>query len=327
MRVRPLRILVQGVRMLASQMAETSGLVPTPWSAQGHSQLGHQLRALTGTGASGSLRPLEGTLVQQLGGRPLSCRAERRQPRIARRVTTRRQADGGPVEGASSSGKGLTATTLREKQSSVAFPQELHSLAPADVSFTERKASLPDSVGAPSSVAQERQGTGGTVDVGHFVETRSTPSASVLDALPVQTSLPSNALLGESAEVLEEATEGDAEGRDSGLTEETALYKIPRTLLSESRKFKIKSAEFIKSSADVSQCPQDGRPEVAVIGRSNVGKSSIINMLTHRKELAQTSKKPGQWEEEDVAPLYHPHFILISGAPGSPNQLNTRALC
>ncbi|MBO7289936.1 MAG: YihA family ribosome biogenesis GTP-binding protein [Bacteroidaceae bacterium] len=56
----------------------------------------------------------------------------------------------------------------------------------------------------------------------------------------------------------------------------------------------IKSAEFVISNSDVRKCPQDGKPEYAFIGRSNVGKSSLINMLTRRKKLAMTSATPGK---------------------------------
>lgn len=56
----------------------------------------------------------------------------------------------------------------------------------------------------------------------------------------------------------------------------------------------IKTAEFIKSSTHNGECPQDGRPEYAFIGRSNVGKSSLINMLTGHSSLAKTSQKPGK---------------------------------
>jgi GTP-binding protein len=57
---------------------------------------------------------------------------------------------------------------------------------------------------------------------------------------------------------------------------------------------KIKTAEFVISNTDVSKCPKDKLPEYAFIGRSNVGKSSLINMLTNHKSLAKTSGKPGK---------------------------------
>jgi len=57
---------------------------------------------------------------------------------------------------------------------------------------------------------------------------------------------------------------------------------------------KIKTAEFIMSNSDVAKCPKHQLPEYAFIGRSNVGKSSLINMLTNHKNLAKTSGKPGK---------------------------------
>ncbi|MDD4427328.1 MAG: ribosome biogenesis GTP-binding protein YihA/YsxC [Paludibacter sp.] len=65
----------------------------------------------------------------------------------------------------------------------------------------------------------------------------------------------------------------------------------------------IKSAEFVISNTDVKKCPDNGLPEYAFIGRSNVGKSSLINMLTNRKGLAMTSSKPGKT-------LLINHFII-----------------
>jgi GTP-binding protein len=57
---------------------------------------------------------------------------------------------------------------------------------------------------------------------------------------------------------------------------------------------KIKSADFVISNTDVAKCPNEPLPEYAFIGRSNVGKSSLINMLTDRKSLAKTSGRPGK---------------------------------
>ena len=56
----------------------------------------------------------------------------------------------------------------------------------------------------------------------------------------------------------------------------------------------IKSAEFVISNTDVRKCPEGNKPEYAFIGRSNVGKSSLINMLTNKKGLAMTSQTPGK---------------------------------
>ena len=56
----------------------------------------------------------------------------------------------------------------------------------------------------------------------------------------------------------------------------------------------IKTAEFVVSNQDVDKCPSNSMPEYAFIGRSNVGKSSLINMLTTRKNLAKTSGRPGK---------------------------------
>ncbi|OIP81171.1 MAG: YihA family ribosome biogenesis GTP-binding protein [Porphyromonadaceae bacterium CG2_30_38_12] len=56
----------------------------------------------------------------------------------------------------------------------------------------------------------------------------------------------------------------------------------------------IKTAEFIISNTDFKKCPESQLPEYAFIGRSNVGKSSLINMLCNRKDLAMTSSKPGK---------------------------------
>ena len=65
----------------------------------------------------------------------------------------------------------------------------------------------------------------------------------------------------------------------------------------------INKSEFTISSADISQCPKDNKHEYAFIGRSNVGKSSLINMLCNHKGLAKTSATPGKT-------LLINHFII-----------------
>ena len=59
-------------------------------------------------------------------------------------------------------------------------------------------------------------------------------------------------------------------------------------------KYDILKSEFVISNTDINLCPDDGKPEYAFIGRSNVGKSSLINMLCGRKKLAMTSARPGK---------------------------------
>jgi len=56
----------------------------------------------------------------------------------------------------------------------------------------------------------------------------------------------------------------------------------------------IKEARFVKSSTGLKGCPRDDLPEYAFVGRSNVGKSSLINMITNRNKLAKTSTTPGK---------------------------------
>ncbi|TVQ74840.1 MAG: YihA family ribosome biogenesis GTP-binding protein [Balneolaceae bacterium] len=57
---------------------------------------------------------------------------------------------------------------------------------------------------------------------------------------------------------------------------------------------RIVKAEYLLSAPDLSVCPDDGKPEICFAGRSNVGKSSVINALTRRKKLAHTSNTPGK---------------------------------
>ena len=68
----------------------------------------------------------------------------------------------------------------------------------------------------------------------------------------------------------------------------------------------IHTAQYISSAPDVKACPKSSLPEYAFIGRSNVGKSSLINMLTNQKGLAKTSSKPGKT-------LLINHFLVNAG--------------
>ena len=68
----------------------------------------------------------------------------------------------------------------------------------------------------------------------------------------------------------------------------------------------IKKAEYLISSPALAQCPKPDRPEYAFLGRSNVGKSSLINMITGRKNLAKTSATPGKTQLIN-------HFEVVSG--------------
>jgi GTP-binding protein len=65
----------------------------------------------------------------------------------------------------------------------------------------------------------------------------------------------------------------------------------------------ILQATFVSSVADLAKCPPPNKPEFAFIGRSNVGKSSLINMLANRKQLAKTSNTPGKTQTIN-------HFII-----------------
>ena len=74
----------------------------------------------------------------------------------------------------------------------------------------------------------------------------------------------------------------------------TRVLKGSNIVLSKyARDAQVLQADFVKSSVTTEDCPSDGLPEFALVGRSNVGKSSLLNSLVRRKKLALTSKKPG----------------------------------
>ncbi|KAF3446454.1 hypothetical protein FNV43_RR11633 [Rhamnella rubrinervis] len=75
----------------------------------------------------------------------------------------------------------------------------------------------------------------------------------------------------------------------------TRILRGSNIVLSKyARDAQVVEAEFVKSSVRTEDCPSDGLPEFALVGRSNVGKSSLLNSLVRRKRLALTSKKPGK---------------------------------
>ena len=73
---------------------------------------------------------------------------------------------------------------------------------------------------------------------------------------------------------------------------------------------KIASAEFVKSAFERAHWITDGRPEIAFLGRSNVGKSSLINMVTNRSKLAKTSVSPGKTQTINHY-LINNHWYLV----------------
>lgn len=73
---------------------------------------------------------------------------------------------------------------------------------------------------------------------------------------------------------------------------------------------KIKSAEYVLSGVKLEQYPQDGLPEIALAGRSNVGKSSLINVLVNRRGLARVSQQPGKTQTINFY-LINREFYLV----------------
>lgn len=83
-------------------------------------------------------------------------------------------------------------------------------------------------------------------------------------------------------------------GKDEESAQELSTKKLStKRVPAQPTHLRVQTAEYISSCTKLEDCPQDGLPEFAIIGRSNVGKSSLINMLTKCKNLALTSKQPG----------------------------------
>ncbi|KFK25410.1 hypothetical protein AALP_AA8G111200 [Arabis alpina] len=88
--------------------------------------------------------------------------------------------------------------------------------------------------------------------------------------------------------------ETDISGDDTASLTARILKGSNIVLSKYARDAQIVQADFVKSSVKTEDCPGDGLPEFALVGRSNVGKSSLLNSLVRRKRLALTSKKPGK---------------------------------
>lgn len=73
---------------------------------------------------------------------------------------------------------------------------------------------------------------------------------------------------------------------------------------------RVKSAAFVRSAMRPDQYPRDGRPEIAFVGRSNVGKSSLLNNLLERKGLAKTSSTPGKTQTINFFEINHQYYFV-----------------
>lgn len=88
------------------------------------------------------------------------------------------------------------------------------------------------------------------------------------------------------------------------------------------------NSDFVKSSVTTEDCPSDGSPEFALVGRSNVGKSSLLNSLVRRKRLALTSKKPGRKNSSVcVCFLEFLRDVMESGLKNLSNAYDLSSLC
>ena len=111
---------------------------------------------------------------------------------------------------------------------------------------------------------------------------------------------------GDVAEIGEEEDESDFD--EDGLFLTDADDELARRTAQQAKGASVKSCRYLQSCVRVKDCPPPRYPEIAVIGRSNVGKSSLINMLTGRtkKEVAKTSKNPGKTQTIN-------HFEMVTG--------------
>ena len=124
--------------------------------------------------------------------------------------------------------------------------------------------------------------------------TASKSTLSTTEPIPITDfSLPEEPRLEISLDKLFVPPETEISCDDPNLS--TRILKGSNIVVSKyAREAQVVQAEFVKSSVRTEACPSDGLPEFALVGRSNVGKSSLLNSLVRRKRLALTSKKPGK---------------------------------
>ncbi|CAK9141213.1 unnamed protein product [Ilex paraguariensis] len=128
--------------------------------------------------------------------------------------------------------------------------------------------------------------------ISHFSSTPTLPSQTLLQTTE-NPSLPEDTHIEISVEKLFVPPDTDISSETTPLS--TRILKGSNIVLSKYvRDAQVVQAEFVKSSVRTEDCPSDGLPEFALVGRSNVGKSSLLNSLVRRKKLALTSKKPGK---------------------------------
>ena len=117
-----------------------------------------------------------------------------------------------------------------------------------------------------------------------------------------------------------------------------ASPESPGLVLPPSDFSRIRKAVYIGSSVDLKGCPPEKYPEFAVIGRSNVGKSSLINMLTQNDKLAKVSKEPGQplatcqsygsrWKYNSTTKPHKCHYYLWLHTEDNPYTVPHRCFC
>lgn len=140
---------------------------------------------------------------------------------------------------------------------------------------------------------------------------------SAAEPIPISDEAPEEAPIETPLDRLFVPPETDVPSVGVGVGDARILKGSNIVLSKYARDAQVAQAEFVKSSVRTEDCPSDGLPEFALVGRSNVGKSSLLNSLVRRKRLALTSKKPGQSRSthcfvvHKFQPLFFPMFLFF----------------